>query len=203
MPDLSRRCPGCCFPPSHCICGSVTRVPSRTRVVIVRHAQERARTTNSGRWAALALARCEILDHAVHGAPLAADAIPVEDAAVLFPSPAGGPPRPPFPGTLVVLDATWSQARRMIQRIPALQRLPRISLPGSPGDRLRQPTVAGGMSTIEAIAATLRLLGDEAAATSLDVAWRLAVSRGHSLRWLDGKAPWSPAQDAAGREDAP
>lgn len=196
VPDLSRRCRDCFFPPSHCICPAIPRVESRTRVVILRHAQERARTTNSGRWAALALARCEILDHAVPGAPLDASRIPVEGAAVLFPSPAGGLPSP-RPSTLVVIDATWSQARRMIQRIPALQRLPRISLAGAPGARLRQPTVAGGMSTIEATAAALELLGDAEAARALDSAWRLAVARGHSLRWLDGRPPGAADPEAA------
>jgi len=160
----------------------VPRVENRTRVFMVRHWQERVRTTNSGRWAALALSRCEIVDHGVPAAPLDGAVIPSRGAAVLFPSPTGGLPSP-LPETLVVLDATWAQARRMLQRIPELQTLPRVSLPGGLAERLRQPTVKGGMSTIEALAAGLDLLGDVEAARALEATWRLAVERGLSLRW--------------------
>jgi len=182
VPDLSRRCPGCFFPPDRCLCGEAPRVENRIRVFMLRHWQERVRTTNSGRWAALSLSRCEIVDHAVPGAPLDFSRIPVERAAVLFPSPGGGIPSPP-PETLVILDATWAQARRMLQRIPALQTLPRVSLPGFVAERLREPTVKGGMSTIEALAQALDRLGDAAAARALERTWALAVERGLSLRW--------------------
>ena len=181
VPDLSRRCPGCFFPPGHCLCAVTPRVENRIRVFMIRHSQERVRTTNSGRWAALALSRCEIVDHALEGKPLEFSRIPTTGAAVLFPSPADGIPSP-LPRTLVVLDATWSQARRMLQRIPELQTLPRLSIPGILAERLRQPTVKGGMSTIEALAAALDLLGDVEAARALTRTWRLAVDRGLSLR---------------------
>jgi DTW domain-containing protein YfiP len=156
-------------------------VENRTRVFMLRHWQERVRTTNSGRWAALSLSRCEIVDHAVPGEPLDFSRIPTTGTAVLFPSPGGRIPSPP-PRTLVVLDATWSQARRMLQRIPELQTLPRLSIPGVLAERLRVPTVKGGMSTIEALAAALDLLGDAEAAAALTRTWRLAVERGLSLR---------------------
>jgi DTW domain-containing protein YfiP len=147
---------------------------------MVRHWNERVRTTNSGRWAALALTRCEIVDHGVPGAPLDPARIPVEGAAVLFPSPGGLPF--PLPETLVVLDATWAQARRMLQRIPALRALPRLPVPGTVAERLREPPVAGGMSTIEALARALDLLGDREASVELDRTWALALERGLSLR---------------------
>jgi DTW domain-containing protein len=180
VPDLSRRCPGCFFPPEHCLCGEVRRVENRTRVFMVRHWNERVRTTNSGRWAALALSRCEIVDHGVPGSPLDPARIPIEGAAVLFPSPASRPSPPPR--TLVVLDATWAQARRMLQRIPTLRTLPRFAVPGHVAERLREPPIAGGMSTIEALSRALGLLGDVQAARELDRAWGLAVDRGLSLR---------------------
>jgi DTW domain-containing protein YfiP len=157
-------------------------VENRTEVFMLRHWQERVRTTNSGRWAALSLTRCRIVDHGVPGAPLDGSLVPTRGAAVLFPSPSGGIPSP-VPETLIVLDATWAQARRMLQRIPELRTLPRVSLPGGLSERLRQPTVKEGMSTIEALAAALDLLGDEEAARALTRTWRLAVERGLSLRW--------------------
>ncbi len=182
VPDLSRRCPGCFFPPALCLCAEAPRVENRIPVLFLRHWNERVRTTNSGRWAALCLARCSTVDHGAPGAPLDLSPVPLQGAAVLFPSPAGGLPSPP-PTTLVVLDATWSQARRMLQRIPALRELPRVSLPGVAAERLREPTVREGMSTIEAVSRALGLLGDPEAARALDRTWSLAVERGMSLRW--------------------
>jgi DTW domain-containing protein YfiP len=197
VPDLSRRCPGCFFPPGLCLCQEAPRARSRTRVFILRHWNERVRTTNSGRWAALSLSRCEIVEHAAPDAPLDFGRIPVERAAVLFPSPGGGVPSPP-PETLVVLAASWSQARRMLQRIPALRTLPRLSLPGCVAERLREPTVKEGMSTIEALAQALDLLGDADAARALERTWTLAVERGLSLRW-SGKTRGERAARGASR----
>jgi DTW domain-containing protein YfiP len=71
----------------------------------------------------------------------------------------------------------------MLQRIPVLQTLPRLSLPGFAAERLREPTVKEGMSTIEALAQALDLLGDTDAARALTRTWELAVERGLSLRW--------------------
>jgi DTW domain-containing protein YfiP len=212
VPDLSRRCPRCAFPPDACICAEIPLLASRARVVVIRHAAERVRTTSTVRWAALALDRCEVLDHGVRGAPLDLSRIPLRGAAVLFPSPGGpaarrpsGPPAigipagdppaappavlpDPAPDALVVLDGSWAQARRMLQRIPPLRSLPRLSLPVRDAARLRRPTVAGGMSTLEAIAGALELLGDVEAARGLEALHRLAVARSLRLRWAPGKA---------------
>jgi DTW domain-containing protein YfiP len=70
-----------------------------------------------------------------------------------------------------------------VQRVPALRRLPRLSLPGPDGgERLRTPTVKEGMSTIEAIARALELLGEPAAARALDAAHALAIRRADDMR---------------------
>jgi DTW domain-containing protein YfiP len=104
---------------------------------------------------------------------------------VLFPGPAPGPAAP-APERIVVLDGSWSQARRMLQRIPALRALPRLALappapaPGAP--RLRRPTVDGGVSTIEAMALALARLGEPDAAAGLDRLYAAARQRVWRLR---------------------
>jgi DTW domain-containing protein YfiP len=80
----------------------------------------------------------------------------------------------------------------MIQRIPALRTLPRLSLPARtcPGLRpglsldepLRKPTVAGGFSTIEAMAGALVILGEPEAARALDALHAAALERAWRLR---------------------
>jgi DTW domain-containing protein len=210
--DLTRRCARCLFPFEACLCPDVPQLETRTSFLLLRHASELNRPTNSGRWAALALPRSRIVDYAVPMTPRAPSARPEEGwgdgglhraiapdlaalsepgTAVLFPSPhpltLDAPPR-----QLVVLDATWAQARRMIQRLPELQRLPRLALPprdpASTADPIRRPTVKGGVSTLEAIAGALHLLVEEEAARALDALHAAALERSWRLRRPVGRA---------------
>lgn len=87
---------------------------------------------------------------------------PQHRAAVLFPGEGavephalpGGPPK-----TLIVLDGTWTQARKVLLRNPTLLKLPRVGLtPSRPGNyRIRREPAAHCLSTIEAVA---EILGD-------------------------------------------
>jgi tRNA-uridine aminocarboxypropyltransferase len=136
--------------------------------VFVRHASERTRLTNTGHWAALALEGSAVVEQGVPGVPLDLAPLAVDGGWALFPGPAAPPPLA-RPRRIVVPDGTWAQARRIMQRVPALRTLPRLSLAPPPAaTRLRRPTVAGGMSTLEAVAAALRALGEPDAASRLD-----------------------------------
>lgn len=187
--DLSRRCPRCLFPPAECLCPDVPRIAVRTRFLLLRHASELPRPTNSGRWAALALAGTRVLDYALPGPPPDLSALAEPGTVVLFPSP-HAPRLEVHPRQVVVLDATWAQARRMVQRIPALRTLPRLSLPAGNSrtgrqparQPMRQPTVAGGLSTIEAMAAALELLGEHEAGRALARLHEAALARAWRLR---------------------
>jgi hypothetical protein len=61
------------------------------------------------------------------------------------------------------LDGTWWGAKKLFKRNPALQQLPRVTLPlgVSPGHKLRKEPAAGYLSTIEAIYASLKFLEPE------------------------------------------
>jgi len=183
VPDLSRRCPRCLFRPEDCLCPEIPRLCPAVEVLLVRHASEIRRTTNSGRWAALALG-APILDYGLAGAEALGEA-PLREPGtwVLFPSPAPAGLAAGRPRRLVVLDASWAQARRMIQRVAALRELPRLSLPPPPPrERLRVPPHREGMSTIEAVARALDLLGDAESARALDRVMEAAVARQRRLR---------------------
>jgi DTW domain-containing protein YfiP len=80
---------------------------------------------------------------------------------------------------LVVLDATWSQARRMYRKLEGLRGLPILRLPDDPmpAARFRESPAPGRVSTIEAIARALRLLEGESAAVPLERLFALAVER--------------------------
>jgi DTW domain-containing protein YfiP len=176
------RCPRCAFPEPSCICARIPAIDVPVRFVILRHASELPRLTSSARWAALALTGAQVVDYAITREPLSDGALDVEGAWALFPSPHATPRSAAPPTRIIVPDGTWQQARRMMQRVPALQTLPRLSLPpAGPALRLRRPPLEGGMSTLEAIAAALDHLGHPDAARRLldlnslavDEVWRL------------------------------
>jgi DTW domain-containing protein YfiP len=83
------------------------------------------------------------------------------------------------PRQLVVLDATWSQARRMYRKLAALRGLPILRLPalGLPAGRMRESPAPDRVSTIEAIAHALRMIEGDAAAAPLEALFQLAVQR--------------------------
>ena len=187
VPDLSQRCPRCLFRPEVCLCPEIPRLEPRTRFVIVRHAAERRRTSNSGRWAALALG-CPLLDYGA--LDVGFDDAPLREpgTALLFPDAPAGTSLATVPARVVVLDASWAQARRMVQRIDALRGLPRIALPAPAAPenaglpRLLRPPHADGMSTIEAMARVLELAGETAEAAALDAVYAEAQRRSWLLR---------------------
>jgi DTW domain-containing protein YfiP len=172
------RCPRCLLQLRVCLCAAIPTVITRTRVVIIRHHLERWRSSNSGRLAHLALPNSEIVEH---GGRVGVAALPPLDGAwLVFPEgePIDAPPVPP-PRQLVVLDATWSQARRMFRKIARLRGLPILRLPDAPmpAARLRESPAPGRVSTIEAIARALRLVEGDAAAAPLEALFALAVVR--------------------------
>lgn len=178
MTGSAGRCPRCLLVASVCLCAEIPRVATRTRVVIVRHHLEQWRSSNSGRLAHLALANSELVEHGGQGGPAR---LPALDGAWLLwtdGEPCESAPVPP-PRQLVVIDATWSQARRMYRKLAALRGLPILRLPDAPmpAQRLRESPGPGRVSTIEAIARALALVEGHEVATPLEALFALAVQR--------------------------
>lgn len=147
-------CMTCRRPRSVCWCEALEPMHSPTRVVFVQHPRESRVPISTCRMAHLSLPNSE-LHVGLTGEGLA---LP-RDAAVLFPSDDAVDvtrvDRPP--GTLVVVDGTWSNARKVVNRSPTLRALPRIALnPERPGNyRIRKEPKAHCLSTIEAVALVL------------------------------------------------
>lgn len=179
-----------------CLCAVVPRLAARTEVVIVRHVAELRLTSNTSRFAALALPNARILEYG--GGPTFDDGDLVGPGTALLysagPSAAQRPLPSPLPTRLVVLDGSYRQTRRMYKRIAALRALPELALPPPPVVplRLRQPPRADGMSTLEAIAHALALLEAPELAPPLlelhaELVRRMDARRGR-LRDGDGRA---------------
>jgi DTW domain-containing protein YfiP len=164
-------CERCLY--QRCLCAEVPTIVTRTRVVIVRHHRELHRSSNTGRLAHLALPNSVIVEHGTPGG--STQLPPLDGAWVLYPG-GGEVPREP-PKQLVVLDATWSQARRMFRKLDALRGLPILQLPAGPmaASRLREAPGPGMVSTIEAIARALEVL--EGVGGELEQLFQVAVQR--------------------------
>ncbi len=156
-------CLRCRRPRAVCWCASVTQVPSRTRVVFLQHPREAKVPISTCRMAHLSLPNSELHvgTQAAGNAQLEA-LCREEGVAVLFPSDAAvdvdelsEPPR-----TLVVVDGTWSNAKKVVEKCPLLSKLPRLKfLPQQPGNyRIRKEPAAHCLATIEATAFVLEKL---------------------------------------------
>jgi DTW domain-containing protein len=162
-------CARCRRPESVCYCEHVTPLTTRTRVVIFQHPRERDVPINTARIAALCLPEAELhVGVRWSGTPALARALsdPDRPAALLYPGPdAVEIEAPPGPVTLVVLDGTWWQAKKLLRENPELARLPRYAFrPAQPSDyRIRKEPTEECVSTIEALVHALGVLeGDPA-----------------------------------------
>jgi len=184
-PDLAGRCPRCVMRLGLCYCGELAPVECRTEVLILRHAKEAFRTTNTARVAEIALSRCRVIGWEGRESELP----PLEDAWLLFPGDGPSTPPGPPPERLVVLDGSWRQARRIFLRCPALHALPRLSLapPAVAAPRLRASPAPSAMSTLEAIARALEGLDGAEVGRALDRAHAIATERVLASRGLGGK----------------
>jgi DTW domain-containing protein len=175
---LIDRCERCLLQQRVCLCAAIPTVPTRTRIVIVRHHSERMRSSNSGRLAHLALPNSVIVEHGGLGG--LAKLPPLDGAWLVFPE---GQPREAIEGEpprqLVFLDATWSQARRMFRKLDGLRGLPLLRLPeaGVLPPRLRESPSPDRVSTIEAIARSLRMVEGDDVAKPLEALFAVAVER--------------------------
>jgi DTW domain-containing protein YfiP len=170
-------CARCERPLVVCVCSHVTILPTRTRVLLLQHPRERRVGIGTVRLAHVALPSSTLrvgLDFARDPVvtQILADAVDAP-AYVLFPGPAAvdiaGLPRDRAL-TLVVLDGTWWQARKLLRLNPALAALPRVAFtPRTPSDyRIRRQPAEYCVSTIEALAEALTALEPPPEAGSFD-----------------------------------
>ncbi len=161
------RCERCLRPAQHCLCPLIPNINSETRLLIVQHPSEQNHALNTARLLALGLQHAELLiAESLIEYPhwIAALQDPQWRTELLFP----GPEVPLLsiqsqdsrPRRLVLLDGTWRKARKLMHLNPALQALPRVSLPDSLRSRyrLRKVPQPGALSSIEAGVEALRIL---------------------------------------------
>ena len=179
----AERCAACSMKLALCVCAFRPTLHTRTRVVLLLHATEAHKTTNTGRLAVGCLPNSRTVEVA-DGARTSPVVEGEPDALLLFPGADARPLRevaqePRRPVTLMVPDGTWRQARKMRTRVPGLALLPCVTLPDAPATayRLRVEGREGGLSTLEAIAWALELLEGPAVGEALRAFQRVFVER--------------------------
>ncbi len=188
------RCAGCGLHIQLCMCAAVDPLALTTRVIVVQHSTESGRSSNSGRLAPLCLTHADLRIRGLPHAPLDRSGLvdrarrvvllyPLPGAPVLAPDPADD-----RPVTLVVPDGNWRQARKLVQREPALRDARKVRLPAGPPSRYRlrrhpDPTF---ISTFEAIARALGILEGPAVQRRLEHWFDVFVER---TLWTRGDLP--------------
>lgn len=162
-PTYREVCLRCRRPRRVCWCGAVTPVESRTRVVFIQHPREFKVPVSTCRMAHLSLPNSELhVALTAQGTPSLEAICAQPRTAVLFPADdamdADEVTAPP--DTLVVIDGTWSNARKVVSNCPFLSKLPRLAFrPQSKSRyRIRAEPDDDFVSTIEATAIVLEKL---------------------------------------------
>ncbi|HVZ86387.1 MAG TPA: tRNA-uridine aminocarboxypropyltransferase [Polyangia bacterium] len=160
-------CERCRRPQSVCYCEHLVSLETRTRVVLLQHPRESHVPIGTARLAHLCLPGSELhvgvdfSDDSQVRAALEDDA--GRPAYLLFPGPNAvdlSVAPPPGPITLVVVDGTWWQARKLLKRNARLRELPQIRFtpPALSNYRIRKEPADHCVATVEALSLVLGAL---------------------------------------------
>jgi DTW domain-containing protein YfiP len=159
-------CPRCERPARVCYCAHLTSIDTTTRVVLLQHPREEGVAIGTARIAHLCLPNSELhvgVDFRDSPALRGALSDSARPAALLYPGEGAvdvfsDPPRGPV--TLVVVDGTWWQARKLVRANPELAALPRYAFraPTPSEYRIRREPDDAYVSTIEALVYVLGVL---------------------------------------------
>lgn len=162
------RCPNCEVRRSICYCAEIPKIKNATQLLLIMHHRETTIRSNTARILDRALERSEIRYRGLLGEPLQiSDLVQTDSALLLFPHPEAEVLTPELvgslavkPKTLIALDGSWSQAARMVYRIPELSRVRKVKLPPGLPSRylLRKEPTSEHLSTFEAVTRALGVL---------------------------------------------
>ena len=170
------RCLVCYMRAKYCICAHTPQVSTRLDVLIFRHCKENNKPSNTARLVELSLPRCTIVEYGGRGGLDLNRLASAKRPVLLFPSdhPNDMQPLPYVPQTLVVVDGSWPQARKFVNKLPQLPRIHVHSITTKTA-RLRRSPTPDAMSTIEAVARAIDQLDGGTEGNYLDAFYQRAV----------------------------
>ena len=214
------RCPGCRLRPSHCICAHISTHTTQAGICLLLHDAEMLKPSNTG-WLiadlirdcfAFTWARTEVApdllallqapqwqpyvvfpQEYVTPASRVVQTLPSHNIAInLDTLPQAGQALASKKPLFILLDGTWSEARKMFRKSPYLDAVPVLSLHPQQLSRyqLRRAKRSGHLCTAEVAALCLELAGEPQAALALQAHLEL-----YTQRYLQAKQqlPPSPA----------
>jgi hypothetical protein len=193
----SVRCSACRLAESHCLCAWKPRVAAQSAMCLLMHDVEALKPSNTGWLIADVVADTTAFGWSRVDVDAALPALlkdPQWQPYLVFPGEYVAPERVvsevrPVAGKrplFVLLDATWTEARKMFRKSPYLDSLPVLSLQPEQLSRyrLRRSTRDDHLCTAEVAALCLELAGDQHAADGLN-----AYLDVFSQHYLAAKAP--------------
>lgn len=157
MPRL--RCSSCDFLLDECLCAEVQPVQCDRHWLVLQHPKEQSHPKNTLRLLTLCVANLKIVC-AESGPDIERAISGLKPGSVLLYPSAGVPDWSAksealaADASVVLIDATWRKAIKMLALNPALEAMPRRALPHGFVSRYsrRKTSVKGGLSTLEALA---------------------------------------------------
>ncbi len=158
-------CEGCRRPTLVCLCAYLVTIRPETPVVVLQHPAERDKAIGTAWMVERSFGATRIVGVEMEDDPALVAALGNAKAPpiLLAPGPSAIDLRahpPEGPVTLVVVDGTWSQAKKLLRVNPRLAALPRYAFsPRRPSNyRIRKEPAEHCVSTIEATVAALEIL---------------------------------------------
>jgi len=195
------RCATCYLPPGACVCAFTPRLHAPVQFWLLIHPDEYLKPTNTARLIGASMPHTRFFPWYRTAPPaelltLLSDRhflpyllVPGGDTK-LFTALSERPWLPDKIPAFLLLDGTWSQARKMRNRSPYLQGIPQMSLhPGTPSAyTLRRQRCAQHLSTVEVAIALLEQTGSPDAALLLQAYFKvftahaMAARHGHTVQ---------------------
>jgi DTW domain-containing protein YfiP len=195
-----------------CVCPWIPTFDLNTKVVLVMHRVERAKTSATGPLALLCVPNSELRVHGVKDNPLDMTDLFVPERRVLLLYPEEGTrvlcrdflAEDKRPITLIVPDGNWRQASTMKRRIKGLCCAETVRLPVGEKTRwgLRNEIRDDGLATFEAIARALGILESKSVQSGMEAIFDLMVKRvveSRGPRPDNCRCGHRESQDAAGQ----
>lgn len=155
-------CYKCFRPATHCVCGLIAPFTAHCGILILQHPNEQRKFYSTAKLVAQGVTNCRILRGVEFEPGVIEEAIAGQEPYLLFPSADAVscetvPLKPN--STVIVIDGTWSEAKKIVFRNPVLRTLPAISFsqPLRSNYRIRKQPRDHCLSTIESIAHLLKL----------------------------------------------
>ncbi|MGX5220215.1 tRNA-uridine aminocarboxypropyltransferase [Pseudomonas segetis] len=191
------RCDQCRIAQSHCLCAWRPRIDTQSAMCLIMHDVEVLKPSNTGWLIADVVAQTSAFGWLRTEVDPALPALlndPQWQPYLVFPGEYVAPERvvsqvdvaPGKRPLFVLLDATWTEARKMFRKSPYLDNLPVLSLSPERLSRyhLRRSTRNEQLCTAEVAALCLELAGDQRAADGLNAYFDV-----FSQHYLAAKAP--------------